>query len=77
MKYVGWITILLSVLLCLVFKFYVVEIAYTKLPDGNYGELYGPVSYCKNYVYLLLAIMFVAGTGFLLPWRELKKKSGE
>jgi formate hydrogenlyase subunit 3/multisubunit Na+/H+ antiporter MnhD subunit len=61
MKQVGLFFAIISTILLLLFKFYVVRIAYTKLPDGNYGELFGPVSYCKNYIYCILFILFILG----------------
>jgi hypothetical protein len=61
MKYAGYFLVIISVVLFFIFKFYIVKLAYTKLPDGNYGELFGPISYFKNYIYFILVILFISG----------------
>ncbi len=61
MKQIGLFFIIISFVLLLFFKFYVVKIAYTKLPDGNYGEFFGPVSYLKNYIYCILFVLLILG----------------
>ncbi|MBU8902432.1 MAG: hypothetical protein KOO69_06810 [Victivallales bacterium] len=61
MKRIGLFFVIGSSILLLFFKLYIVRIAYTKLPDGNYGELFGPVSYFKNYIYYILFVLFILG----------------
>ena len=61
MKQIGIFCVIISVVSFIIFKFYIVKIAYTKLPNGDYGELFGPISYFKNYIYYILAILFIAG----------------
>lgn len=75
MKYMWLFFVIISTVLFVVFKFYVVKIAYTKLPNGNYGELFGPISYFKNYVYCILAILFISGATCLLKmyYKSIKK----
>ena len=45
----------------LLFKFFIVHPAYTPLPNGHYGEMYGPVSYFRIPIYIVCGLIFVAG----------------
>ena len=45
----------------LLFKWSVVDPAYTPLPNGHYGELYGPVSFLRFPVYVLYGCLVAAG----------------
>ena len=71
-RYMGLFFMAVSIALFIVFQFYVVKIAYTKLPDGNYNEHHGMVSYFKNYIYCILAILFIGG-GIHLFWPAKKQ----
>ena len=48
----------ISLLSVLIFHFAVVPAAYCRKVDGTYGELFGPVSYFRNYIYILGALGF-------------------
>ena len=60
-RYTGIFFMIMSIALFIAFQFYVVKSAYTKLPNGNYNEHYGLVSYFKNYIYCILAVLFLGG----------------
>ena len=45
----------------LLFRLLVVGPAYTPLPDGSYGEMFGPVSFARIPVYVACGLLIVAG----------------
>ena len=55
----------------LLFKWSVVDPAYTPLPDGHFGELYGPVSFIRLPVYFLCAYLVAAGVTSIASTRML------
>ena len=68
--------ILGSVLICfylfgfvaiVLFKYFVVKPAYGPLPNGRYGEMYGPVSFFRIPTYIILGV--VVGVGIWLVIR--------
>jgi hypothetical protein len=40
--------------------------AYTPLPNGNFGEIYGPVSFFRVPVYVICACLLVVGLVLVL-----------
>ncbi len=67
-RYMGVFFIISSIALLLVFQFYIIRAANTKLPDGNYTELHDLVASCKIYIYCILAIVFAGGiTNLVIP----------
>jgi len=60
-KMVGPFLILVGVICFLSFKIFFVDPAFTKLPNGNYGELYGPVSYFRLPVYGICILIVIVG----------------
>lgn len=44
---IGCLLICSSIILIALFEYSVVQRAYTPKPNGNYGELYGPVSFLR------------------------------
>ena len=55
------------------FKVMFVDPALQPLPDGHYGEMYGPITYFKGPVYLLLSLIFILGLGLLILDQSQKK----
>jgi hypothetical protein len=59
------------------FKLCFVNPAYNKLPDGNYGELFGIVSFFRMPVYVILWIVISLGILiFLKTWERRKAPLG-
>jgi len=73
-RYMGFFFIIISIALFLVFQLYIVKVASTKLPNGNYNELYGLVSSSKIYFYGILAIVFIGGIINLFVPQKPKEK---
>ena len=74
-KYMGLFFVIISVALFLVFKLYIVKLAYTKMPNGEYSEVYELVSSFKNYVYAIIVILFIGGVVYLVKPSQKKKAS--
>ena len=55
------------------FKLFVVNPAYQKLPDGCYGEMYGPVSNLKMEIYVFFAILIILGL-IIMIWKKVASK---
>ncbi len=71
-KTLGMAFIILSLFLGIGFKIMLVDPAMQRLPNGHYGEMYGPIMYFKMPVYMLLAFTFTAGLGLLI-WDNVQK----
>lgn len=74
-RYMGLFFMITSIALLIVFQLYVVKNAYTKLPNGDYNEHFGLVSYFKNYIYCILAILFIGGSVHLFKPAKKQKKN--
>jgi hypothetical protein len=62
MKTITGIVFVMSGLVCLVlFKRFFVDPAFTPLPNGGFGELYGPVSFFRIPVYGLCILQSLLG----------------
>ena len=63
--------------LLMLFKFGVVEPAYTLKPGNppTYGEMFGPVDCLKNWVYGFLVLGW--GVSMFLDWKTCGKKNGQ
>ena len=72
-KYMGLVFMIISIALFCVFQFYIVKVAYTKLPNGNYNEIYGMVEYFRIYIYCILAIIFAGGAVHLFKPAKKQK----
>ena len=63
-----------AAVVAMLFKFFVVHPAYTPQPNGNYGELYGPVSYFRIPIYFACGLFFLIGVAGVLVgvfWRKV------
>ena len=76
-KYMGLFFIIVSIALFMVFKYYIVKVAYTKLPNGKYTEVYELVSSFKNYIYGIIFILFAGGVVYLFMPSKKKKQESE
>lgn len=77
-RVLGMILAFIGLILLFLFKFYLVNPAFTKLPNGNYGELYGPISFFRIPVYILLCILLIIGIYFAFkPATQKNNKSNE
>ena len=50
------------------FKLFVVNPAYQKKPNGNYGEMFGPVSFFEMPVYVFFAFLIILG--LIMIWKK-------
>ena len=62
MRVVGGISLIVcGIAIFASFKYFLVDPAYTHLPSGGYGELYGPVSFFRIPVYVLCILTIAVG----------------
>jgi hypothetical protein len=70
---IGCLWVALGVVGIVLFKLFVVNPAFQKLPNGNYGELYGPVSWLRIPVYVLLLAVILFGV--ILLFKNIVNKA--
>ena len=52
------------------FKLFVVDPTFTKLPNGNYGEAYGYVSFLRLPVYVMCGLVILIGLWLVVKDRK-------
>jgi hypothetical protein len=67
---IGALFVLCGLSGALLFKTELVDPAFTPLPNGNFGEMYGPVAFMRPYVYVACALSACAGTAIVLRKRK-------
>lgn len=58
------------------FKLLVVDPAFTPRPNGNYGEMYGPVRFARPYVYAGCGAVMLAGVVMMAGKRRRSEDEG-
>ena len=67
--FTGACFVICGVVLLAMFHRYIVQPAFTPLPDGGFGEIYGPVAFFRPLVYGLCVALVAIGSIIVLVYR--------